>query len=113
MSTPIPPITRHAAPTQAPYGGGVRLNKVALYLLGTAVAIFLFIMAMVANDRANPKQREADTPRRHGNTSLFASELAGDRPDGIIAASSPAVAKEPDFRPENPNLPPMPPSVPP
>ena len=80
MSTPMPPPSQHAAPAQAPYGGGRRLNKVALYLLGTAVAIFLLIMAMVANDRANPKLQEADTIRRHGNTSLFARELAGDRP---------------------------------
>lgn len=109
MSQTMPPSV---SPAQAQNGGGRRVNHLPLYLIGAVIAIFLLIVGLVAMDRANPKQKEAETPKRHGNTSLFAKELAGDRPDGIIAASSPVLPEETDFRPANPNMPPLPPSLP-
>lgn len=62
-------------------------------------------------DRANPKQAEEETPRRQGKTSLFARELAGDRPDGITPASSPVLPDDADFRPANPDVLPAPPAL--
>ena len=63
-------------------------------------------------DGANRSKHEEETPRRQGNTSLFAKELAGDRPDAIIPASSPVLPEDADFRPANSDLPPVPPSLP-
>ncbi|SDA23355.1 type IV secretion system protein VirB10 [Nitrosospira sp. Nsp18] len=109
MSQTMPPSV---SPGQARTGGGRRVNNLPLYLIGIVVAMFRLIVGLVAMDRANPKQTEEETPRRQGNTSLFAKELAGDRPDGIIPASSPVLPEEADFRPANPDLPPVPPSLP-
>jgi type IV secretion system protein VirB10 len=74
--------------------------------------MFLLIVGLVAMDRANPKQTEEETPRRQGNTSLFAKELVGDRPDGIIPASRPVLPEDADFHPSNLDMPSLPPSLP-
>ena len=91
MSQTMPPSV---SPAQARTGGVRRVNTLPLYLIGIVVAMFLLIVGLVAMDRANPKQSEEETPRRQGNTSLFAEELAGDRPDGIIPASSPVLPED-------------------
>ena len=105
------PMSAAAPPNQMQSGGVRRVNNLPIYLIGVAVVIFLSIMALVAMDRTHTKQANADTVKRNGNTTLFAKELAGDRKDGIIAASMP-YQEENDFRPVNPNLPPMPPMAP-
>ena len=109
MSNPMSPA---ASPNQMQRGGVRRVNNLPIYLIGVAVAIFLGIMALVAMDRASTRQGNADTIKKNGNTSLFAKELAGERKDGIIAASYFPSPEEPDFRPDNPNLPPLPPIPP-
>ncbi|SOD42745.1 TrbI/VirB10 family protein [Nitrosovibrio sp. Nv4] len=110
MSNPMSPAT---PPLQVPSGGVRRVNNLPLYLIGVAVVLFLGIMALVAMDRSNTKQRETDTVKRSGNTALFATELAGDRKDGIIAASSPSLPEEAQLRADNPNMPlPSPPGLP-
>ena len=99
------------SPNQALRGGVRRVNNLPIYLIGVAVAIFLGIMALVAMDRSQSKPAGTDTVKRNGNTALFAKELAGDRRDGIIAASYSAPPEELDFRPDNPNRPPLPPQT--
>lgn len=108
MSNPMP---SGASPNQPQSGGVRRVNNLPIYLIGVAVALFLGIMALVAMDRASTKQTAADTVKRNGNTALFAQELAGDRRDGIIAASYAPSMDEFDFRPDNPNMPPLPPPL--
>lgn len=103
-------MSESSSPNLAQSGGVRRVNNLPIYLIGVAVVIFLSIMALVAMDRTNTRQANAETVKRNGNTTLFAKELAGDRKDGIIAASMP-YQEENDFRPGNPNLPPVPPQT--
>ena len=84
MSHPMPATV---SPNAGQSGGVRRVNNLRLYLIGVAAAIFLLIMALVAMDRAQPRQASPDVVKRTGNSSLFARELAGERKDGIIAAS--------------------------
>lgn len=96
-------------------GSGVRLvNNVPMYLFGAVVIAFLFIMALVAADRAAKQNAVEDPSLKAGNTSMFAKEIAGDQTSGLIQPLvPPAEADEPPpiliARPENLNEPPSPP----
>ncbi|MGJ0492651.1 TrbI/VirB10 family protein [Methylobacter sp.] len=105
------------APDASPGAGVRRVNNLPMYIIGGVVAAFLFMMALVAADRA-AKQNEGEDPHQSaGNTSMFAKEIAGDQVTGMIEPLKPPA--EPDIpkldpvliaRPDNPDMPPRPPA---
>lgn len=114
-----------ASPGQQSKGAGVRrVNNVPLYILGGAMTTFLVIMASVAANRAQQQnQPAAKATQKAGNASMFANAIVGDQKDGIIQAAvarppipappEPAAAHQialPIARPEDPDLPPAPPT---
>jgi len=114
-----------ASPGQQSKGAGVRrVNNVPLYILGGAMTTFLVIMASVAANRAHQQnQPAAKSPQKAGNTTMFANAIVGDQKDGIIQAVAvpPAIPVLPESatmhqailaiaKPDNPDLPPAPPT---
>jgi type IV secretion system protein VirB10 len=114
-----------ASPGQLSKSAGVRrVNNVPLYILGGAMGTFLVIMASVAATRAQQQHRStAKALQKAGNATMFANAIAGDQKDGIVqaAATPSAVADPPDAvgtpvtalaiaRPDNPDIPPVPPA---
>ncbi len=104
-------------PDASPGAGVRRVNNVPMYLFGAVLTAFLFIMALVAADRA-AKQHEGESQSHSaGNTSMFAKEIAGDQTSGLIEPLMPP-AEQNDMppvliaRPENLNAPPKPPTEP-
>ena len=76
MSDPLSPA---ASPDRLPQKWGVRrVNNLPLYLVGTAAAIFLLMVMLVAMDRANSRHQQ-ETVKASGNAALHASEIAGDK----------------------------------
>jgi type IV secretory pathway VirB10-like protein len=126
MSTvPEHDMSPDASPSQQSKGAGVRrVNNVPLYILGGAMTTFLVIMASVAANRTHQQNQPAATaPQKAGNASMFANAVVGDQKDGIIqaAAAPPAIPAPPESvgahratlaitLPENPDLPPAPPT---
>jgi hypothetical protein len=56
-----------------------RVNNLPMYLIGGVMTVFLGIMVLVAADRAAQQNKPNAGPKeKGGNTSLFASEIAGD-----------------------------------
>lgn len=124
-SAPEHDMSPDASPGQLSKGAGVRrVNNVPLYLLGSAMAIFLVIMASVAANRGQqPSKSGATTPQKAGNSTMLAAAIVGDQKDGIIvaAAAPPAIPAPPESAggqqalpttasPGNPDLPPEPPT---
>jgi type IV secretion system protein VirB10 len=92
MSDPLSPA---ASPDRLPQKWGVRrVNNLPLYLVGTAAAIFLLMVMLVAMDRANSRHQQ-ETVKASGNAALHASEIAGEHQGGMIApALAPGRAEE-------------------
>ena len=118
-------MSPEASPGQQSKSAGVRrVNNVPLYILGSAMTIFLVIMASVAANRAHQQsQPAAKAPQKAGNTTMFANAIVGNQKDGIIqaVAAPPAIPASPESatvhqamlviaRPDNPDLPPAPPT---
>lgn len=106
--------------TMSKKSGVRRVNNVPMYLLGVVLGLFLIIMAMVASDRAARQNTPEVGPKeRGGNTLMFAREIAGDQRSGLIEPARPLdVPPLPNdqapvplliARPDNPDLPPVPP----
>ena len=87
-----------ASPIIASRKSGVRrVNNMPLYIIGGLFCVFLFIMMMVAADRAK-KTKVADGPKEEKqitSTLAFANEIVGDQTGGVI---------EPVKQPEVPDL---------
>jgi type IV secretion system protein VirB10 len=81
-----------------------RVNNLPLYLVGTAAAIFLLMVMLVAMDRANTRHQQ-ETVKASGNAALHASEIAGDHQGGMIA---PAAGSAQEVHSPGLQLPPMP-----
>jgi|APEBP8051073302_1049394.scaffolds.fasta_scaffold00189_5 type IV secretory pathway VirB10-like protein len=114
-----------ASPGEVSRKSGVRrVNNLPMYLIGGVMTVFLGIMVLVAADRAAQQNKPNGGPKeKGGNTSLFASEIAGTQKDGIIpaAAAAPLQVPEPSApatadgavliaRPDNLDTPPKPPT---
>jgi type IV secretion system protein VirB10 len=75
-----------ASPGEVTKKAGIRrVNNMPMYIVGALMGVFLLVMVLVASDRA-AKQHQAPEAKaeKAGSTSMFAKEIAGDRPDGII-----------------------------
>ena len=84
-----------ASPGEVTKKAGVRrVNNMPMYIIGALMGIFLLVMVLVASDRAAKQNRPPEAKaEKAGSTAMFAKEIAGDRPDGIIQAkAAPAVA---------------------
>ncbi|MBK7024111.1 MAG: TrbI/VirB10 family protein [Sulfuritalea sp.] len=95
-----------------------------MYLVGGVMTVFLGIMVLVAADRAAQQNKPNGGPKeKGGNTSLFASEIAGTQKDGIIPPAAAKPLQVPELsppattdgavliaRPDNLDTPPKPPT---
>jgi type IV secretion system protein VirB10 len=114
-----------ASPGQQSKGAGVRrVNNVPLYILGGAMTTFLVIMASVAANRARQQNEPIEkAPQKAGNATMLANAIVGEQKYGMVqaAAVAPSIPAPPESaeasqtalvtaRPENPNLPPAPPT---
>lgn len=100
-----------------------RVNNLPIYIVAGALGVFLLIMALVAWDRASSQQRgqkPADELRK-GNTRMFAEEIAGEQKEGMVQPRAPEPPQLPAdpapavitvARPDNLDLPPLPPGSP-
>jgi type IV secretion system protein VirB10 len=80
-----------------------RVNNLPIYIIGGLMAAFLLIMALVAADRAEKQKRPPDAKdTKATNTSMFATELAGQQKDGIIPAAKATPLVAPDIPPVGP-----------
>lgn len=98
-----------ASPGEVTTKAGVRrVNNMPMYIIGALMGVFLLVMVLVASDRAAKQNRppEAKTETA-GSTTMFAKEIAGNRPDGIIQAK----AAEPLAIPGDLSAPPAPPTA--
>jgi type IV secretion system protein VirB10 len=124
-SVPEHDMSPDASPGQQSKGAGVRrVNNVPLYILGGAMTTFLVIMALVAANRGQQQNQPiAKAPQKASNATMFANAIVGDQKEGIIraAVAPPAIPASPELasvhqtalavaRPENPDLPPAPPT---
>ena len=119
------PMSPQASPHRVPPGAGVRrVNDLPAYIVVALMGVFLVVMAMVAMDRsakqhpgATVKDEKADNASRH------AAAIVGDQKDGIVQPDKPprptaVVAAPPQVepilvaRPDNLDLPPVPPRRP-
>lgn len=101
-----------------------RVNNLPMYLIGGVMTVFLGIMVLVAADRAAQQNKPNGGPKeKGGNTSLFASEIAGTQKDGIIPPAAAKPLQVPELsppattdgavliaRPDNLDAPPKPPT---
>jgi hypothetical protein len=102
-----------------------RVNNLPMYLVGGVMTVFLGIMVLVAADRAAQQNKPNAGPKeKGGNTSLFASEIAGEaqrmesfrpaaaKPLQVPELSAPATADGAVLiaRPDNLDTPPKPPT---
>ena len=102
-----------------------RVNNLPMYLIGGVMTVFLGIMVLVAADRAAQQNKPNAGPKeKGGNTSLFASEIAGTQKDGIIPPAAAKPLQVPELsppatadgavliaRPDNLDTPPKPPTL--
>lgn len=109
-----------ASPGSVRRKSGVRrVNNLPVYLVGGAMGIFLLVMALVAWDRSAQQNRPADQlEAKAGNTSMFASEIAGSEKDGFVAPAKSTAPPMPETpppgaiivaRPDDLEAPPQPP----
>ena len=114
-----------ASPGEVSRKSGVRrVNNLPMYLIGGVMTVFLGIMVLVAADRAAQQNKPNAGPKeKGGNTSLFASEIAGTQKDGIIPPAAAKPLQVPGLsppattdgavliaRPDNLDTPPKPPT---
>jgi type IV secretory pathway VirB10-like protein len=114
-----------ASPGELSRKSGVRrVNNLPVYLVGGVMTVFLAIMVLVAADRAAQQNKPNGGPKeKGGNTSLFASEIAGNKrmesfrpaaakPLQVPELSPPATADGAVLiaRPDNLDTPPKPPT---
>ncbi|MES2538244.1 MAG: TrbI/VirB10 family protein [Pseudomonadota bacterium] len=118
-------LSPDASPEQVKKAGVRRVNNLPVYILGGVVGMFLLVMMLVAADRAEKQNRPAEAKaEKAGNTSMFASKIAGDQKDGIIQPaktvaapvtvpelSAPATGALAVARPDKLDLPPPPPPL--
>ena len=66
-----------------------RVNNVPLYLIGTALGIFILIMALVAMDRARKQhqQTEATAEYAGGDSQMFANQVTSGHASGMVPAT--------------------------
>jgi type IV secretory pathway VirB10-like protein len=118
------PMSPEASPQRVPPGAGVRrVNDLPAYIVVTLMGLFLVVMAMVAMDRS-AKQHPGATVKdeKADNASRYATAIVGDQKDGIIHPDKPAPLPIPVpqpqaepilvARPDNLDLPPLPPRGP-
>lgn len=122
MSTsPDADMSPDASPGDQSGRSGVRrVNNLPIYIVAGALGVFLLIMALVAWDRASNQQqgqKPADELRK-GSTKMFAEEIAGGQKDGMVQAKAPGPPLLPTdpapavitvARPDNLDMPPLPP----
>jgi len=106
-----------ASPGVTTKNAGVRrVNNLPLYIVVGIMLTFLLIMMVVAMNRSDQQNAVNDEEITEvGSTNLLAAMITGDFKDGIIESKTPPVAV-PDMpaelliaRPDNLDLPPMPP----
>jgi len=88
-----------ASPGEVAKKAGVRrVNNMPMYIIGALMGVFLLVMVLVASDRAAKQNQlpEAKTEKA-GSTAMYAKEIAGDRPDGIIQAEAAPTLAVPDL----------------
>ena len=119
------PMSPDASPQRVPPGPGVRrVNDLPAYIVVTLMGLFLVVMAIVAMDRS-AKQHAGATVKdeKADNASRYATAIVGDQKDGIVQPDKPlpptaVVAPPPQAepilvaRPDNLDLPPVPPRGP-
>lgn len=122
MSTsPDADMSPDASPGDQSGRSGVRrVNNLPIYIVAGALGVFLLIMALVAWDRASNQQqgqKPADELRK-GSTKMFAEEITGGQKDGMVQAKTPGPPLLPTdaapavitvARPDNLDMPPLPP----
>ena len=93
-----------ASPSEVAKVGVRRVNNMPMYIIGGLMGVFLVVMVLIASDRAAKQNLppEAKTEKT-GSTAMFAKEIAGDRPDGIIQPKAAAALAVPDL-----SVPPVP-----
>jgi len=121
MSDSRDDMAPEASPDRLPKASVVRrVNNLPMYLLGTVLGLFLLIMALVISDRSARQQASAEAPRAQaGSTLTYAREIAGQQTGGIVEPARPpevpGMADAPTSapiliaKPENLDLPPVPP----
>lgn len=93
----------HMSPDTSPgevtkKAGVRRVNNMPMYIIGALMGVFLLVMVLVASDRAAKQNRPPEAKaEKAGSTSMFAKEIAGDRPDGIIQAKAAPALAVPDL----------------
>lgn len=88
-----------ASPGEVTKKAGVRrVNNMPMYIIGALMGVFLLVMVLVASDRAAKQNRPPEAKaEKAGSTAMFAKEIAGDRPDGIIQAKAAPALAVPDL----------------
>ena len=82
-------MSDYMSPEASPVKIGVRkANNVPLFILGGVFGVFVLAIAMVAYDRAHPKQVEGKPADKSDSLSL-ARQMAGDRLNGLIDPPKP------------------------
>lgn len=89
-----PDLSPEASPGRLGVTGVRRVNNMPVYILGLIVGVFVVMIALVAYDRAHPKQAEVKADTKH-DSQLLANQMAGDRTDGIIEPKRPSPPPEP------------------
>lgn len=88
-----------ASPGELSKGSGTRrVNNVPLVIGAVCVALFLIVIALVANDRSERQNAVAPAAatKSSGNSTMFANEITGGRTDGLVpAAAAPAPLNTP------------------
>ena len=65
--------------------GTRRVNNWPMYLVGTALGVFMLIMVLVVKDRADKQHQQAGSTKADGGDSdMFAKEVAGQNTAGIV-----------------------------
>ena len=88
-------MSDYMSPEASPVKIGVRkANNVPLFILGGVFGVFVLAIAMVAYDRAHPKQVEGKPADKSDSLSL-ARQMAGDRLNGLIDPPKPPRRRQP------------------
>jgi type IV secretory pathway VirB10-like protein len=111
------PMSPDASPVKVNTQSGVRrVNNMPLYLVLSALGVFLVVMVLVAIDRSEKNQKTVKVAEKGGgDSSRSAKDIIGDRRDGVVKAKPVAPPDSPSgtgFAPGQPSdtLPPPPPS---
>ncbi len=88
MSKPDPNLSSKASPVKLGSTGVRKANNLPVYILGGVVGVFVLAIAMVAYDRAHPRQAE-EKPADKSDSLSLARQMAGDRLNGLIDPPKP------------------------